>query len=220
MPSANGPAELDAVTLDAMGTLVELVDPVEPLRAALRERGVESSPDDVRTAFAAEVAYYTRHGHEGRDEESLRNLGRSCAGVFLAHLGSALDPAEFAPAFVGSLRLKPLPGVPEALAALRRAGLSLACVSNWDVSLRDQLSRAGLVQHLDAVVSSAESRAPKPAADAFRLALDRLGVTAERALHVGDGDADEDGAAAAGLRFEPAPVATLPGRLGLGAAGE
>jgi FMN phosphatase YigB (HAD superfamily) len=50
----------------------------------------------------------------------------------------------------------------------------------------------------------------------FRLALERLGVSAGRALHVGDGDADRDGAAAAGLAFEPAPLATLPERLGLG----
>jgi HAD superfamily hydrolase (TIGR01509 family) len=212
MPSAS---ELDAVTLDAMGTLVELVDPVEPLGAALRERGVETSPEDVRAAFAAEVAYYITHAHEGRDEAGLRELGRSCAGVFLRHLGADLDPAEFAPAFVASLRFRPLEGVPGALATLRRAGLSLACVSNWDVSLRDQLARTELAQSLDVVVSSAEAHAPKPAPDAFHLALGRLGVSAERALHVGDGQADEEGAAAAGVRFEPAPLATLPERLGL-----
>jgi FMN phosphatase YigB (HAD superfamily) len=216
MPSASTPAQLDAVTLDAMGTLVELVDPVDPLRAALRERGVEASPDEVQAAFAAEVAYYTPRGHEGRDEESLQDLGRACAGVLLSHLGALLDPGEFAPAFVGSLRLKPLPGVLEALAVFGRAGLSLACVSNWDVSLHEQLLRAGLAQRLDAIVSSAEAQAPKPAPGPFHLALDRLRVTAERTVHVGDGEADQEGAAAAGLRFEPAPVATLPERLGLG----
>jgi HAD superfamily hydrolase (TIGR01509 family) len=215
MPSAKTTARLDAVTLDAMGTLVDLVDPVEPLRAALRERGVEASADDVRAAFAAEVAYYIPRGHEGRDEKSLQDLGRACAGVFLGHLGAGLDPAEFAPAFVGSLRLQPLAGVQEALAALRRAGLSLACVSNWDVSLHDQLLRAEVAQHLDAVVSSAEARAPKPAPDPFLLALARLEVTPERTVHVGDGEADREGASAAGIRFEPAPVATLPERLGL-----
>jgi HAD superfamily hydrolase (TIGR01509 family) len=214
MPSRS-PADLDAVTLDAMGTLVALVDPVGTLQAALRERDVEAEPEEVRAAFAAEVEYYVPRSHEGRDAESLRALGTSCAAVFLRHLGAELDPEEFAPAFVDSLRFQPLEGVPQALAAFRRAGLALACVSNWDVSLAGQLERAGLTHHLDAIVSSAEAGAPKPAADAFLLALDRLGVPAERALHVGDGDTDEEGAAAAGLRFEPAPLARVPERLGL-----
>ena len=56
----------------------------------------------------------------------------------------------------------------------------------------------------------------KPEAAVFVIALDRLGVAPERTLHIGDGDGDRDGAAAAGLAFEPPPVATLPERLGLG----
>ena len=56
----------------------------------------------------------------------------------------------------------------------------------------------------------------KPEAALFHIALDRLGVAPERALHIGDGDSDSEGAAAAGLAFEPPPVATLPERLGLG----
>jgi putative hydrolase of the HAD superfamily len=94
--------------------------------------------------------------------------------------------------------------------------LALACVSNWDVSLRSQLGRAGLGGLFDTVVSSAEAGAAKPDPVVFRLALDRLGVPPARALHVGDGDADREGAAAAGLVFEPTPLATLPERLGLG----
>jgi FMN phosphatase YigB (HAD superfamily) len=207
--------DLDAVTLDAMGTLVELEDPVEHLRAALRDRGLEASAEDVGAAFAAEVEYYVLRAHEGRDPESLRALGEACAGVFLHHLGAELDAAEFAPAFVGSLHFRALAGVPEALDALRGAGLSLACVSNWDVSLGGHLEAAGLAYRLDAIVSSAEVGAPKPDSAAFRLALERLGAEPGRAVHVGDGGPDKEGAAAAGLHFEPAPLATLPERLGL-----
>jgi len=209
-------AQIDAVTLDAMGTLVELEDPVEALRAALAQRGVTASASDVRAAFAAEVAYYIPRAHEGRDEESLRLLGARCAGVFLDHLGAALAHAEFAPAFVSALAFRPLPDAAETLDALRAGGLSLGCISNWDVSLHGHLERAGLAARLDAVVSSAEAGAPKPDPAVFRLALERLGAGAERTLHVGDGGVDREGAAAAGIRFEPTPLATLPGRLGLG----
>lgn len=212
MPSAS---ELDSVTIDAMGTLVELDDPIECLRSALRERAVVASTEDVGAAFAAEVEYYLRHAHEGRDETSLRALGEACAAVFLRHLDADLDAAEFAPAFVGSLRFRALSGVPEALDVLRASGLSLACVSNWDVSLGSHLERTELARRLDVVVSSAEAGAPKPDPRPFRLALEQLGVEADRTVHVGDGSTDVEGAAAAGLHFEPAPLATLPGRLGL-----
>ncbi|TMK91576.1 MAG: hypothetical protein E6G42_08290, partial [Actinobacteria bacterium] len=47
----------------------------------------------------------------------------------------------------------------------------------------------------------------------FELALERLGVSASRALHVGDAEADEEGARAAGMHFAAAPLADLPARL-------
>lgn len=200
-------AELDAVTVDAYGTLVRLADPVPRLRAALAERGVERDAAAVERAFAAEVAYYVPRSHEGRDAASLAALRRDCARVFLAALAADLDPAEFAPAFVGALRFEPVDGAPEALARLRACGLSLAVVANWDCALPEHLSRLGLERAVDAVVTSAEAGAPKPDPAIFQLALERLRVPAGRTLHVGDSPEDEQGARRAGLRFAPAPLA-------------
>lgn len=214
MPSARA-ADLDAVTLDAFGTLVELDSPTRRLQEALAARGVVADADAVEAAFAAEVAYYVEHKVEGRDDASLERLRRACTAVFLDALGSDLDAGEFAPAFGAALVFKPLAGVVEALGALQGAGLVLACVSDWDMSVSDQLGRAGVGRFLSTVVSSAEVGAEKPDPAVFRAALVQLGVAPERALHVGDGEGDRAGALAAGLAFEPAPVATLPQRLGL-----
>jgi putative hydrolase of the HAD superfamily len=210
MPSAK---DFDAVTVDAMGTVVELSDPVRRLQEALARYGEHHDSNPVRDAFAAEVAYYMPRAHEGRDEASLATLRVACAGVFLDALGAEVDAGEFAPDFAGALRFQALDGAEQSLARLRAAGLALACVSNWDLSLAAYLEDAGLAHHFDAVVSSAEAGAPKPDEAVFRLALERLGVPPERALHVGDGDGDRQGAAAAGLAFEPTPLATLPERL-------
>jgi putative hydrolase of the HAD superfamily len=198
---------LDAVTVDACGTLLTLADPVPALASALRARGVERGPDAIGRAFAAEMRYYRPRSHEGRDGESLAALRRDCAGVFLGELGAALDPAEFAPAFVGALVFEPLPGVESALAALAARGLALAVVGNWDCTLAEKLEAIGLDGWFDCVVTSAEAGVPKPDPAPFRLALERLGVAAERALHVGDSPADEEGARAAGMWFAPAPLA-------------
>jgi len=216
MPSPKTASELDAVTVDAMGTLVELDDPAPQLRAALAERGVERSLDDVAAGFRAEVAYYLPRTLEGRDEASLLDLLRRCTAVFLEHAGADVDPAEFAPAFAESISFRPLPGAVEALGRLRSAGLALACVSNWDVSLASQLRRAGVAWPFAEIVSSAEAGAAKPDPAVFATALSRLRVEPARALHIGDGPPDREGAAAAGLAFEPVPLATLPERLGLG----
>ena len=212
MPSAD---ELDLVTVDAFGTMLELVEPYDRLRTALAARGVEREPNAVRTAFAAEAAYYVPRSHEGRDAHSLSRLRRDCVAVFLAEVGADLDPADFVPAYVEALEFRPLPGAVAALARLRSSGLALACVTNWDVSLHEHLADLGLADFFATVVTSAEAGAPKPDPRPFRLALEHVGVAPRRALHVGDSDADQAGAKAAGLAFEPAPLATLPARVGL-----
>jgi FMN phosphatase YigB (HAD superfamily) len=216
MSSGTTASDLDAVTVDAMGTIVELDDPAPRLQQALAERGVERGLEEVAAAFRAEVAYYIPRTLEGRDEASLADLGRRCTAVFLEHARAGLEPEAFAPAFLGSIVFRPLEGAARALGRLRRAGLELACVSNWDVSLRRHLEDAKLAGFFAAVVTSAEAGAAKPDPRAFSTALARLGVAPGRTLHVGDGDTDRDGAAATGMAFEPAPIVTLPERLGLG----
>jgi putative hydrolase of the HAD superfamily len=207
--------DLDAVTLDGFKTLVELDSPVERLRAALAEHGVDAARDEVAGAFEAEARYYMAHQVEARDERALAELRRGCATVFLDALPAELDPTAFTPAFVEALRFRPLDGVVDALRVLRGAGLALACVSDWDVGVKEELDRAGVGSFLDVVVSSAEVGAKKPDPRVFETALERLGVGPARAVHVGDGDGDRAGAEAAGLAFEPPPVATLPARLGI-----
>jgi putative hydrolase of the HAD superfamily len=206
---------IDLVTVDAFGTLVELVDPYDRLGDALAARGVERDRDEVAAAFAAEAAYYIPRSHEGYDAASLERLRRECVAVFLAELGVELDPGEFAPTYVEALEFRAMAGAKGALERLRAAGIALACVGNWDISLEEHLAAVGLSSYFATIVTSAEAGAPKPDPAPFRLTLDRLGVDASRALHTGDSEADREGASAAGLAFEPAPLATLPSRLGL-----
>jgi HAD superfamily hydrolase (TIGR01509 family) len=198
------PGDLDAVTLDAYGTLVELDDHVERLREALARAGVEAEAAEIARAFETEVAFYTERKCGAGDERSLAALRHDCARVFTSALGVELD---FTDAFTAAIRLRPLPGVTEALADLRSRGLALAVVSNWDCSLGRRLAWAGL--RVDTVVTCAEAGVAKPSGQIFRIALARLGVSPDRALHVGDQPEDEAGAAAAGLHFAPAPLASL-----------
>lgn len=196
------PADLDGVTVDAHGTLVRLVDPVPALAAALAERDAARPLDVVLHGFRVEVEHYVRHSAEGHDEPGLARLQRDCARVFLDAVGADLDADEFAPVYAGSMHFELLPGVAPALERLRSLGLELAVVANWDLSLRRLLDEVGLSRYFRAVVHAAG----KPAPDGLLRALEQLGVGAERALHVGDDEADERAAGAAGMHFAPAPL--------------
>jgi putative hydrolase of the HAD superfamily len=201
-------AELDAVTVDGYGTLLRLIDPVPALQAALRERGLERSPEEVASAFAVEVAYYRPNAVRGRGPARLAELRRECVGIFVEAAGAELDPAEFVDAFIGALVFELVPGTQKALESLLGRGLALAAAANWDCSLHEHLERLGVDGLFSAVVTSAEAGAAKPDPAVLRLALERLGVDPGRALHVGDEDVDEQAARAAGMRFATAPLAT------------
>jgi HAD superfamily hydrolase (TIGR01509 family) len=115
---------------------------------------------------------------------------------------------EFVDTFLAALVFRPAKGAVEALAVLQAAGLRLAVVSNWDCSLPERLDALELLGLFDTVVTSADAGAPKPEPNAFLIALERLEVAASRALHIGDEEADERAARAAGMHFAPAPLSS------------
>jgi len=195
-------ADLDAVTIDAYGTLVTLVDPVPALSEALAARGVNRAADVVRAGFRTEVAYYRQRASSGDDDNGLEQLQRDCAGVFLSAVEADLHAGEFAPVYAGAMHFVPLPGVPASLERLRALGLELAVVANWDLSLRRLLEEVELTQYFKTVVHGAA----KPAAEGLLGALTSLGVDATRALHIGDDTVDEEAARAAGMLFRPTPL--------------
>ena len=123
--------------------------------------------------------------------------GEWLAGTFI-NLGSSLTAGQY----VDAIRFEVLPGVDEALRRLRSLGLALAVVGNWDFSLHERLTEAGLAGYFATIVHAA--RKPDPAG--LRLALERLGVHPSRALHVGDEQADEQAARGAGMRFARTPL--------------
>ena len=183
-------AELDAVTLDAYGTLVTLADPVPALSEALAEHGAARSLDVVAAGFREEVVYYRAHTSEGYDEEGLAQLQEDCARVFLDSVGA------------DAMHFDVLDGVTASLERLQTLGLDLAVVANWDLSLRKLLAEVGLHEYFSVIVHAAA----KPAPDGFLRALEDLRVEPARVVLIGDDEVDEVAARAAGVGFLPAPI--------------
>ena len=189
----------DAVLLDAYGTLVELDDPFERLRAAARRHlGVDLGPAEAERAFQAEMGHYSEGCHIAANAESLAAFRAECAGVLLGELGIDADPETGRRILSDAVAFQVLPDAGPLLDGLARTGVATAVVSNWDYSLRRTLTTLGL--EFDAIVTCGETGVRKPDPRIFLEALGRLGVAPGRALHVGDRPAsDAAGALAAGI---------------------
>lgn len=93
------------------------------------------------------------------------------------------------------------PDVEACLKGLKRRGFRLGVISNWDATLEQLIRLMGLLPYFDEVVASAAVGCRKPHKAIFEIALERMGVTASQAVHVGDlPEADGEGARSAGVR--------------------
>ena len=206
--SAARPA-LDAVVFDAGGTLVRL--DFEWMATMLTEQG---HPTDAATLRRAEVGGRRRYDASAVAPGSREGpLGGH--GDVRAYFGGMLETAGLAPHLTSAtvtrllareksdgLWIRRMEGAERALDGVAELGLRCAVVSNSDGRAEWHLENAGLLERAEFVVDSHRVGVEKPDPAIFRIALDRLGVPAERALYVGDiRSVDERGARAAGMHF-------------------
>lgn len=86
---------------------------------------------------------------------------------------------------------------------LQKEGYKLAIVSNWDTPLFPLLERLKIAHYFDTITASHDMRirSAKPDAYIFEHTLNKVGITPEETVHVGDTyEADIIGAQAVGIR--------------------
>lgn len=212
-----------AVLFDAVGTLIELREPVgETYARAAAAQGVTISAWRMGDAFrrvstAADPLVFPDAAPEERpalEREWWRQVVRST----LLAADSARRVPDFDACFAGLWEhyagagaWRARPGAEQALTRLRADGLATGVVSNFDARLPALLAALGLAVLLDTVVLPADVGAAKPDPRIFAVALERLGVAPGEAVFVGD-DAHHDlgGARAAGLEaVDATTLATL-----------
>lgn len=203
---------LEAVVFDAGGTLVRL--DFEWMAEAVAE--VDGAPD-AATLRRAEIEGRRRYdasaGRRQRAGEPHPPLGThgDIRAYFIGMLEVAGVPASAREAAFERFRVRhdgpglwsrPMEGARLALDGMAALGLRRAVVSNSDGRAERHLTDCGMREGLEFVVDSQIEGVEKPDPRIFRIALDRLGVAASRALYVGDiRSVDEAGARAAGMHF-------------------
>jgi putative hydrolase of the HAD superfamily len=103
--------------------------------------------------------------------------------------------------FADPVSWKLFPEVLPTLEALRRRGLELGIVSNFDSRLFNVVRGLGIADLFDTITISSLAHAAKPSPKIFELALEQHAVEPGEAMHVGDSVRDDvEGATKAGLR--------------------
>lgn len=200
-----------AVFFDWFNTLAHYDPPrYEVHRQACAEAGFEVSPEDARRGVLAADRFYfdenIRSPIEKRDPAEQKAIWARYQEIALDEAGV---PANQEQAYRIMARVHELfkgdswalfDDVLPAMPALKGKGLTLGLLTNASRGLVAAYAELGLEPYLDFVVTSEEAGSDKPLPPIFHMALERAGVKATEAWHVGDQyNIDVAGARGAGI---------------------
>jgi putative hydrolase of the HAD superfamily len=172
----------------------------EGYRRLGRRFGLELDPARYPEARAHAVGTLERHPELDHDEEVWVLFTEQIIRGMGGNTGRAYECAvEMTRAWEHAHNFQIFEDVLPVLAELRSRGLKIGLVSNTGRDLDVFVAHHGL--DVDAVVSSGLHGKTKPHPTIFLAALERLGVSAEEAVMVGDSVEDDvEGAKATGMR--------------------
>jgi putative hydrolase of the HAD superfamily len=192
---------LRAVVFDVDFTLARPGPDLGPegYRELGRRHGLELDPARYEDARAAAFAEVKRHPELDHDEE----IWILFTERIIVGMGGEGDTyacaAEMEGRWAHSVHFELYDDVLPVLDRLREHGLAIGLLSNSSRDLGDFVAHHGL--RADAVLTSLAHGKTKPHESIFRAMLERLGVTADDAVMVGDTIEDDvQGAQAVGMR--------------------
>jgi putative hydrolase of the HAD superfamily len=199
---------LEAVLFDAGGTLIRI--DFEWIRDTVRAHGHESSLDELRRGEVQARRAFEEAFLAERSGDEAEPMADHLLYFRVILTGAGVPPAVAAPVLAAIERrnadpgmwTRPVEGARSCLDALPLLGLRTACVSNSDGRAEQHLAACDMLRGLEFVVDSEKVGVAKPDPGIFRIALERLGLSPERVLYVGDlRGFDGRGARAAGMPF-------------------
>jgi len=195
-----------ALFFDLGGTLVYRIVTQERILRLLCEEMNISLPGqpDWAGAVATWRAYHASHYLSCRTAAEEHDLLHCEASLVLDHLTGSARPDAVDRFTQGLQRSSRWWGIYDdvmpVLNYVKAAGISTGIISNWENSLPDFVREMGLSHAFPVTVSSVAERIEKPSPRLFEIAMERMGVTPQECIYVGDDyRSDVVGARAAGM---------------------
>ena len=194
-----GDSSIRAVTFDVGGTLIEPWPSIGDVYGQVAQRhGIQISPEVLNQRFAAAWKTRKNFGYNKSDWSEL--VDETFAGLATTRPSASFFP-ELYQQFAGAAAWRIYEDVRPCLDRLRRCGIKLGAISNWDERLRPLLKALALDRYFDAIVISNEESGRKPGAEIFRAAASQLKTPPQAILHIGDSRVEDfEGARAAGFQ--------------------
>lgn len=201
---------LKAVFFDAAGTLIKPARRVgESYSAIAAKHGVDASAAEIAGRFRDCFNAAPRLAFPGAADDTLAGLERAWWKQLVAAVFAPWGRFDNFDAYFDELfayfatpdAWRLYPEVVETLAALKERGMILDVISNFDSRLVRILDGLEVATSFDHILTSSRVGYAKPDPEIFAAALNRHGLNAPDALHVGDSEIhDLQGALNAGLR--------------------
>ena len=190
-------SSLRAVTFDVGGTLMEPWPSVGHIYAGVAsECGLANlQPEILNLRFAA--AWQVKQEFDHSQAAWRKVVDAAFAGLVI---GTETFFPELYQRFGQASAWRKFDDVAPCLERLKRCGLKLGIISNWDERLRPLLEQLRLAQSFDTIVISCEHGCCKPSRQIFQRAAELLALPASAVLHVGD-NVEEDCAGARAAKF-------------------
>lgn len=201
---------IKAVFFDVGATLLTpAVDEGLVFSKIISQHGISIAPEEVSPHVPAMYQLYEELYEK---DESFWSSNERAQGIWIEmyeYLSSLLGIAEEERGsiaedvyqyYFSADAWKTFDDVAPTLEALSHSGIRMGLISNWDATLEHIINGLGLSHYFETILASAVVQMHKPMPEIFQLALNRLDLKPEEAMHVGDHvTADAWGSAQVGL---------------------
>ena len=181
-------SKIKAVLFDLDGTLMNTLDDLaDAVNFALDFFGFETHSIEKYRYFVGNgipnlIMRATPENH--RDETTLAAVKKKFYEYYNLH---------------SMKKTRPYSGIPETLAALKKAGIKTAVVTNKDDAAAKIIINGFFPNSFDFVFGTSEDIPKKPDPTIVRIATEKLGVTADECVFVGDSCVDMETAGNSGI---------------------
>ena len=203
-----GTNHIKAIFFDAADTLFKVKGGVGNVYSTVAKKyGADSNPQRIQRAFsrAFKSAPPLAFGNISWDERKVREKGwwYNVVREVFEEVGMFERFDDYFDELFETFRKKAwelFPETKDVLSSVKKRGLILGIISNFDTRVYDVCSDLEIIEYFDSVVISSEAGFAKPSPEIFSLALDVNKVTPPECIHVGDSlEHDVYGASSVGI---------------------